>query len=152
MQEIGAALDAQRVFCAPCLRVWPAAGLPCPWYSKARISVAPSTPLHRHFSQHGDHCEATRTTQARALDFGQNRKSKQKQPDAAVKRAAYQLKLAQDKLQGLANAQRRKPVSHTTVISDDELSGDKADLADIKTSVKVLFMGLPNKLRDESSY
>ena len=87
---------------------------------------------------------------SRRKSIGQHKKHSQKQPDAEAKRAALKVQQAQERLRIITNARSKKAVSHTAVLTDVEPVVDKADLSDLKTSVKVLFMGLPEKLKNEA--
>ena len=90
--------------------------------------------------------------------IGQKKKKEDKCGDKEVKRAAWTMKQAEEKLREVTNARRKKPVSRMIQLAappDADANGEdleKTSQEEMRTSIKVLFMGLPGEMKDHAMW
>ena len=90
--------------------------------------------------------------------IGQKKKKEDKCGDKEVKRAAWTMKQAEEKLREVTNARRKKPVSRMIQLAappDADADGEdleKTSQEEMRTSIKVLFMGLPGEMKDHAMW
>ena len=90
--------------------------------------------------------------------IGQKKKMVDKCEDKEVKRAAWTLKQAEEKLREVTNARSMKPVSRMIQLAappDADANGEdleKTSQEEMRTSIKVLFMGLPGEMKDHAMW